>query len=904
MSDITMDEISIQIEGNSDKAIESLTRLTQVLEDLTGSTAEAMSGLKSVNSKIEETSKKSKKANKETEDSFTRLTNTLGSYAAGFAAIKKVIVDNATRMSDYISSVNRFNATFSETEEQLKDATEWVNKLSEAWLLDEKAVADSMSRYYNMTKTMGLASDTSMRMSKNLTMLTYDMASFWNKDTSEVMNQIASAMRGEAEGLAKYGISLNQATLQATLYANGINKTVSSLTAAQKAELVYYQIMKSTENQRGYYAKTLLQPANAIEILKTQFTKLGRAIGSIFLPPLMAIVPYIIAVTELITKLAKTIASLFKFDLGEWTSDTADFGAGLDGIADSASNAGKKVKGMLADFDELHTIDFGNQNGSGLGIGGGGSLGLDASEFEYTDELMDVIDEKLETARKVIAEIKDYIVAIGIAIGAYKIGKTVLDFFGNIFNLSDEIKKSFVDIALGFSLIASGSYLVVDALFDISENGLTLKNSLELLVGSLGIFIGTYKILKGLEAVGLYEKLFGKADIVKTAGAVGSVILGLIVFVSAFKVVLDKGSEATGMLAVAFSGLGIAMIGVTIAGAPIVAVVVGIAAGIYMLIGYIVELKSRIQNLKDPSVEIIDAWDWMADGVKKLGDTVKQATSDMGLGFSDASTAATTAFDIINQQTSDTVDNVEQYLNGDLAETLDTSKVDFSQFERHVSTVLENTDSDTAEKLKSIRESVSNQTQTAKTNGTQNMNAFGDTVKTISSNAERDIRTSMQNMTTEISSTTSNLDSETGKWKGMLERGNEANIKTPSFSWKEAINTGLSTLLRTTLTALGLPIMLPSMSVEWFADGGFPTTGDLFIANEAGPEWVSSMNGRTAVANKDQISTGVEEASYRGMSRALKEYGFNGFVVKNFMDSREIASKMTQIQKENANMYG
>lgn len=64
------------------------------------------------------------------------------------------------------------------------------------------------------------------------------------------------------------------------------------------------------------------------------------------------------------------------------------------------------------------------------------------------------------------------------------------------------------------------------------------------------------------------------------------------------------------------------------------------------------------------------------------------------------------------------------------------------------------------------------------------------------------------------------------------------------------------------------------------------------------------MNGRTTVANDDQISKGVEEASYRGMARALQEYGYAGVTVINKLDSKEIASKTTKVIRSNANMYG
>ena len=48
-----------------------------------------------------------------------------------------------------------------------------------------------------------------------------------------------------------------------------------------------------------------------------------------------------------------------------------------------------------------------------------------------------------------------------------------------------------------------------------------------------------------------------------------------------------------------------------------------------------------------------------------------------------------------------------------------------------------------------------------------------------------------------------------------------------------------------------------SRSIDGYASGGFPTSGQLFMAREAGPELVGTIGGRTAVANNDQIIAGV-----------------------------------------------
>ena len=56
------------------------------------------------------------------------------------------------------------------------------------------------------------------------------------------------------------------------------------------------------------------------------------------------------------------------------------------------------------------------------------------------------------------------------------------------------------------------------------------------------------------------------------------------------------------------------------------------------------------------------------------------------------------------------------------------------------------------------------------------------------------------------------------------------------------------------------------MSIAGFASGGFPTTGQLFIANESGPELVGQIGSHNAVANADQIISGIAQ----GVSAAMQ----------------------------------
>ena len=97
-----------------------------------------------------------------------------------------------------------------------------------------------------------------------------------------------------------------------------------------------------------------------------------------------------------------------------------------------------------------------------------------------------------------------------------------------------------------------------------------------------------------------------------------------------------------------------------------------------------------------------------------------------------------------------------------------------------------------------------------------------------------------------------------------------ATIKTPHFEWS-ATQLPPSDWKYKILDALSLPTQIPKLNVKWYAQGGFPNAGELFVAREAGAEMVGSIGRRTAVANNQQIVDGI----YKGVYQAMRDAGAN-----------------------------
>lgn len=81
-----------------------------------------------------------------------------------------------------------------------------------------------------------------------------------------------------------------------------------------------------------------------------------------------------------------------------------------------------------------------------------------------------------------------------------------------------------------------------------------------------------------------------------------------------------------------------------------------------------------------------------------------------------------------------------------------------------------------------------------------------------------------------------------------------------------------------------------------FANGGFPTEGQLFFANEAGAEMVGSIGGRTAVANNQDIVEGIRQGVYDAVV-AANGNGNSDVNVRVYLDSREIKAGQQRLAR-------
>ena len=343
-----------------------------------------------------------------------------GTMIYGLSRLASMIGTAITKSNEYQENLNLFTVAMGE---YVQEAFDYGQAVSEVLGIDLSDWIRNQGVFNTLLTGFGDTAERAALMSKNLTQLGYDLSSFFNISVEDAMQKLQSGISGELEPLRRLGYDLSQARLEAVALSLGIDKSVMSMTQAEKAELRYYAIMTQVTTAQGDLARTLESPANQLRILSAQFNMAARSIGNIFIPALNAILPYAIAVVEVIREIAEAIASLFGFELTEVDYSGITAGAsGAGSMADSldeAAGAAKKLKQYTAGFDELNVFspDSGSA-GSGVGAGGGNGFDFELPEYDFIGEAIQTrVGEIKAMIENSLADITAVVSGFSLAIG-------------------------------------------------------------------------------------------------------------------------------------------------------------------------------------------------------------------------------------------------------------------------------------------------------------------------------------------------------------------------------------------------------------------------------------------------------------------------------------------------------
>lgn len=735
------------------------------------------------------------------------------------------------------------------------------------------------------------------------------------------------------------------------------------MTQAEKAQLRYIALLTQNQQVQGDMGRTIMSSANAIRVLKEQFTILGREIGNIFIPILMKIVPVAIAVVKVLAKVAKAIANLMGFELPDLNWDSVSIGSTVgDGVSDSldgATSSAKALKRQLAGFDELNNLTSPTPSSGGGGAGGTGGAGFDLELPEY---------DMLEGFNKGIDDMTD----------------KIMKFFGLTEDELGKLSWSWSDMddkAKAF-IITLGALATIKGLTKIASTITTLSTGFGILSNGVKKFFGLFVGKEATGSVGLLGKI--STGFSKVASALGLTSGGLILVIAAIAAVVatfihayktdEKFKQSVDNLVKAFrnlwntlsnsikpimeqlqplidvfvqgmkTGVGeLLNIGYQIIKLGLKQIIDGITASLTMMNQilqgdfsgawqtFLNMFANGWNNAKEsmseilPSVQSIfegigDGWQTVVNTITNLFKGIAEwfynkVIKPIGDFFSGLFQPVINIFqniwnkivEIWNKASTWFDENVIQPIVSVFKPIIDKIREIFSTIWQIITAIFgvianwvdENVIQPTLKYFKDLWEGI---TETVNNIWTGIKDVFGKIANWINANVIQPVKVfftsifnTVSNVVNNVWNTITNVFGRIASWvydhvvqpvKNFFIGAWNSIGDTVGGIIRGAVNGALSGVERVVnffINGLNKVVdivnNLPGVNIgrisplylPRFEKGGFPGTGQFFIARESGPELVGQIGNRTAVANNDQIVAGIQQGVYNAMVNAQSE---------------------------------
>ena len=941
---VTIDQLNIELTADSQKASSAIDQLAKNLERL----KTALGPLANVNIQVSNSfntqtkniykasnamsdySKKAKDGGKSAQSLAQKLAqkiSTTRTLVSVFQNAANTMADWFNESNEYIETINLFNVTMGDGADKAREFAESVSNLMG---IDPAEWMQYQGVFKNLTAGFGVASDKANIMSQNLTQLSYDLSSFFNTDVETAFDKLSSAMSGQVKGLREFGIDTTVASLQEYALSKGIDASVRSMSQAEKSMLRYNYIMEKSIIMQGDMARTIVTPANALRILNAQLTQMKRALGNVISVVVTQFIPYIQALVEIVRDAANAIANMLGFKLPE--IDYSSLGSGFaDSFEDAEDSIGgasdklKKLKKQLMGFDELNIInnpESDTASGSGGASGGGAGLNLEPLEYNFLEGLdtskVDEIKSKMEEILKIVG-------IIGTAIATWKLSKSFTDGVNALTNLITHNPEQ--TLMLGAILTITGFTLEFSGIKDAIKSGLDGLNFTEILVGGLLGSGGAAVLGAGLAV--LIDKAFGSSGVAlaitqaginlgtSTMAGTGAALLGGVAgiiagipmyFVGIYDAIKSGLDWLNGILIPLGSTMAGAGIGVIIGslGGPIgagIGALIGLAVGALTDIGILIYQKwDEIKAFFEPFTTWFDTTiiqpirntlskvsDWVN---KNIVQPVIAFFTPIFNAFVELRNKAVQKFTEIKDGVITAVTTVWNKIVEIKNKIVEIFSALWWAFKEYIWNPIANAVSSF------YNEHIKPVVDVVKTAFTTIWNAFKTAVVDK-------IKAKIDELKQKL---TAIRDFVVAIFKGI---GNFV-IDFISGAFKSVINgvlnrveTNINRFIRLLNGAIGIINKIPGvnittiseLSIPRLAEGGIVNEGQMFIARERGPELVGNIGRKTAVANNDQIISGIESGVYRAMMAAnsMKQGGGSQTIrIINEIDGDVVGEKVIQ----------
>lgn len=209
---------------------------------------------------------------------------------AGFTAA-------ASAASDYDENINKLQVAFGKYAKEVQNFTD--NALDQ-FGLSKLAASEAAASFGALAKGMGLSDKRAATLSKELTGLSADLASYFNMSNEDAASALEGIFTGQTQSLKRLGVVMTQVNLED--FARKQGKVYKEMSEGEKVMLRYEYVLDRTKDAQGDYARTSDGTANSLKTFKSAVQDLATTFGQEILP---IITPVVQKITEIVKKISE-----------------------------------------------------------------------------------------------------------------------------------------------------------------------------------------------------------------------------------------------------------------------------------------------------------------------------------------------------------------------------------------------------------------------------------------------------------------------------------------------------------------------------------------------------------------------------------------------------------------------
>lgn len=486
---------------------------------------------------------------------------------------------------------------------------DFINANAEA-LGMSRSLAQGYAAIYGNLFSVFADQQTNARLTNDYLRATAVVASKTGRTVEDVVERIRSGLLGNTEAIEDLGIFVNIKTIEMTeafaRIADG--RSWAQLNTYEQNQIRTLAILEQAANKFG------TEVYNTNGLIRTQFTAAYKEFqatwGQVVNQVLMPILETLTYIFKALTAGLKTVFNLSDNAEGLFSKQANDILTAVDGqnaLTAAVKNTTKEAKKSVAIFDELSILQSPAEDTAAGGVTQG-TIGFETP--------LDDTNNNIETSVEQFDEMKEKLKAIAILVGA--VGTSLLAWriseFLTELKTSEELVRLLatqLKSVVGIFAIIGGSILQIQGYSDGWVNGIDWQNFIKNLGGAALVIAGIALAINPVAAAFV---------------AVGEGIAFLVLGIKDF---IDNGANFKNVLTIII-GLVTIFIGLMLlVGAPIAAVVTGIAA----LVAAFVILWNKSEGFRQ---FWIDLW----ENIKKTavdvwGNYVKPVLDYIGDKFTD-----------------------------------------------------------------------------------------------------------------------------------------------------------------------------------------------------------------------------------------------------------------------------